>query len=164
MAITRRRTTVVEEYDNHGGTSGPTQSPGVSRNAQTLQETPAGTGDLDLSGEAVIGQVDSVNASLSKESPARPNVLWHFVATNPGKVLSTTVSIVSLLIVGTWYVSKFESALSSLLSDMRDTKTRVDKLADDLSRYGAKVESLEKNQDRPHQNPPSLDKGNEQKK
>lgn len=140
MAITKKRTTIVEEFDNSPTTGAPDSAypQNVSNQPLDMNDGYIPTGDLKLD-------------NSPKSSDITPEYGNDSSWANKPKI-STTVQTISGLVTifiaisgGIWYLSKIDSNVDRLNNDVKDHSQAIESLKKDYSVLDYKVDELKRN-------------------
>ena len=147
MAISKKRTTttVVEEYARDastplGATGAGIQSPdsGAIGADSTL-----GQPQLDAPVEGQTLPSSSQKTKTPAEHGDFGQLAQAFLSKHIGKILFGVVQLGVLLVIGAWYVSKFDSALTQARDELKSLGTKVDRISEDVIKQGVRLEGVE---------------------
>lgn len=147
MAISRKRTTttVVEEYAHDA----PTQLGPAGAGTQALGSSATGADSTlgqPLLDAPVEGQALPKNSQSTESATGNPDfgqLARAFFSKNLGKILFAVLQLAGLLVIGAWYVSKFDSEVTQARDGLKSLGTKVDRISEDVIRQGVRLEAGE---------------------
>ena len=133
---------MVEDFNNNDEGLGPTSAPTTGKRA-SVSSRHTGTGDLDLE------STPSIEAERRPSPVKMPEVVPHdgvgsWLARHWMQSIAAVFTVACLFVAGAWYVSMFDSSLSSIQEDVKDVKGKVDKLANDNARQNFRLDYIER--------------------
>lgn len=160
MAISKKRTTttVVEEYAHDaptplGATAVGTQLPG---SGATGADFTLGQPQLDAPFEGQTLPDSTQSSKTAAEHGDFGQLAQTFLTKHIGKILSGVVQLAALLVIGAWYVSKFDSALTQARDELKSLGTKVDRINEEVIKQGVRLESVEQAARKPTPTTPVL--------
>ena len=145
MPIPRKRTTVVEEFGSDSQQDGPTSAPtSRTRSTRKISKLPVGTGDLAVESVPTGHEEFRIGSRIERKSDEVENQFVTWTSKNLVVLLGVLFTIIGFGVAGAWYVSKFDSGLSSVQEDLRDVKAKVEKSSSEITRQSVRLDYVER--------------------
>ena len=133
---------MVEDFNNNEERLGPTTAPAAKKRASGSTGN-MGTGDLDLTSTPLI------EAERRPRPGIVPTVVPHdgvgtWISNHWKESVAAIFTVAGLIVMAAWYVSKFDSSLTSIQDDVKDVKGKMEKLANDNARQNARLDYVER--------------------